>query len=46
MVDRIPFEFRSNAALFCLFDELFPGQVWRDHAHVLLPSLLPDCLKA
>jgi hypothetical protein len=27
MVDRIPYEYRSNAALFALFDEIFPGDV-------------------
>lgn len=29
MVDRIPYEHRSNAALYNLFDEVFPGQVGR-----------------
>ena len=27
MVDRIPLEYRSNAGLYALFDEIFPGDV-------------------
>lgn len=41
MVDRIPYEYRSNAALYALFDEIFPGDV-----HSAVVALRIDTLES
>jgi len=40
MVDRIPLEYRSNAGLYALFDEIFPGDV-----HSAVVALKVDALE-